>query len=103
MMTFFSLISRRYFLHGEIILLSGAIVTQSFSRSSSCDSFKWCGSDSLYSQCSTGISVSFVRLKSTETEVRGDEGVSGVSNERFRNGSGLERTRNGDDGFLKII
>lgn len=36
-------------------------------------------------------------------EVSGDEGVSGVSNERLRKGSGLLRTLNGDNGFLKMI
>jgi hypothetical protein len=44
-----------------------------------------------------------VRLKSTETDVRGDDGVNGVSSDRFRKGKGLLRTRNGDNGFLKMI
>ena len=47
-----------------------------------------------------GMSVSFVKLKSTETLVSGDEGVS---IDKLRKGKGLLRTRKGEVGFLNII
>ena len=95
--------SLKYFLQGPLILFSGGIVAHNFNNASSCVSFKFCGNDSLYNQCNTGTKVSLVKLNKTETDVRGDDGVSGTSIDKFKNGNGLLRTRNGDVGFLKII